>query len=446
MAESFVIQGGKPLRGEIKVAGAKNVALKVLIASLLTKDELILHNIPVIDDVIRLLEILKSLGIKSNIDGHTVSISSKNIKSTTVPLEVGARIRASYLALGPLLARFGEAIIPNPGGCRLGARPIDRHIEGLQKMGANIKYYSEDGYFHATTKKLHGTTYHFDKNSHTGTEALILAAVLAEGETRLQNAAEEVEVDDLIQCIQLMGGHIERKPNREIVIEGVSKLHGAEYTIMSDRNEEVTFAIAAAMTKGYLIVKNSTPHTLTPFLKEFQKSGGIVEKISDTVTKYSAGKKYVPTHVTTLPHPGFMTDWQSPWALFMTQANGSSTVHETIFENRFSYVEELKKMGANIEFYEPKINNPKDYYNFRWEDHSDGCCQAIRIVGPTKLHNAVLSMHDLRAGATLLIAAMSAEGKSYIQNVEQIDRGYERIDKRFKAVEADIIRVTEGGP
>ncbi|HLD24756.1 MAG TPA: UDP-N-acetylglucosamine 1-carboxyvinyltransferase, partial [Patescibacteria group bacterium] len=231
--ETFVITGGKSLTGEIHVGGAKNVALKILIASLLTDDEMIIHNVPRLRDVFSLIDVLTSLGVHVDFRNHDLRIKNGSVANRpNVPLDLGAKLRTSSMVLGPLLARYGKALVPNPGGCRLGARPIDRHIEGLRLMGATITYDSEDGYFHAEAAKLHGATIRFEKNTHTGTETILLAAVLAEGTTVIENAAAEVEVDDLIACLNQMGAEIQRKDARTIVINGVEKLHGVEYTIM----------------------------------------------------------------------------------------------------------------------------------------------------------------------------------------------------------------------
>ncbi len=441
--DKFIVTGGNPLRGEISVAGAKNVALKILVASLLTDEEIIIHNVPEIRDVAFMLEVLKALGVDHTRDGHTVRVKHTHVPKAKVPLEVGARLRTSSLVLGPLLARYGEATTPNPGGCRLGARPIDRHIDALKDMGATIDYRSDDGYFYATSDGLHGATVHFPKNTHTGTETLILAAVLARGQTVLENAAEEIEIDDLIACLVQMGAKIHRVEPRKIVIDGVASLHGTEYTIMPDRNEEVTFAIAAVMTSGDIVVKNSARKYLGDFLSVYAKAGGLYEEVDESTTRYKAGNTLIATDVVTTQYPGFMTDWQAPWAVLMTQATGISTLHETVFESRFSYVAELSKMGAHIEFYDPKIKNPETFYNFNWSDRVPGFHQAIKITGPTKLHNAVLEINDLRAGATLILAALSASGESVIHGVEQVDRGYEHIEDRLRALGARIERVKE---
>lgn len=441
--DKLIISGGIPLKGEIAVAGAKNVALKILVASLLTDEEVIIHNVPQIRDVFSMLDVLTVLGVEATIDGHTVRVKHTHVHGAKVPLDMGARLRTSSMVMGPLLARYGEATTPNPGGCRLGARPIDRHISALKEMGAEIEYNSEDGYFYGTTKGLHGVTIVFPKNTHTGTETLILAAVLARGTTVLENAAEEVEIDDLIACLNGMGAKIHRESPRKISIEGVPSLHGTEYSIMPDRNEEITFAIAAVMTGGDIVVKNSSRENLAAFLSVFTKAGGHFQLIDDTTTRYLSGGILHPVDVVTGQYPGFMTDWQAPWAVMMTQATGVSTIHETVFESRFSYVSELKKMGANIAFYDPKVANPETFYNFNWADRVPGYHQGIRITGPTKLHNAVLDINDLRAGATLILAALSAAGESTIHGVEQVDRGYEKIEERLRTLGAHIERVGE---
>lgn len=441
--EKFVVQGGYPLKGEIKLQGAKNVALKMFVASLLTEEELILHNVPKIRDVYGMLEILNELGVVTTWEDHSVRLHFKANGVTTVPLDVGARLRTSSLVLGPLLLQYGKADIPNPGGCRLGVRPIDRHIKAIGDMGAKITYDSSDGFFHATSEKLIATTVQFDKVTHTGTEAVILAAVKAQGTTIINNAAQEIEIDDLIQLLNNMGGKISRTKPDQITVQGVQELHGTEYTIMPDRNEEVTWAIAAVVTGGEITVIDSERQYLTAFLEPFKKAGGQVIEHDKRTTTYKATLPLKPIDIETSPHPGFMTDWQAPWALLMTQAQGVSTVHETVFESRFSYVSHLQKMGASIEFYEPAVANPHTVYNFNWEDRIDGTFQGIRIIGPSKLHNAVAEIDDIRAGATLLIASLAAQGESYIYSPQTVDRGYEEIEVRLRQLGAKIIREKE---
>lgn len=441
--DKFIVTGGKKLSGNIAISGAKNVALKALVASLLTSEKVVIHNIPQIADVHLMIEVMKSLGVEVSRSGKTVTMNGKRARSNRVPLEVGARLRTSSMVLGPMLARFGTATIPNPGGCRLGARPIGRHITALKEMGAEIRYDSKDGYFYASTEGLKAATIEFPKNTHTGTETIILAAVLAEGKTVLKNAAQEVEIDDLIHLLNSMGADIKRLKPREIVVNGVESLKGTEYTIMGDRNEEVTYAIAAAMTDGEIVVEESEIENLDSFIEPFTNAGGGVEVLDQKRTKYFKAHDLKAIDVTTSIHPGFMTDWQAPWAVMMTQAAGRSMIHETVFEKRFSYVGELLKMGAAIEFFDPDVVDPKAFYNFNWHDKPSDYHQGIYITGPTKLHEAVLEINDLRAGATLVLAALLAPGTSVIHGVDQIDRGYEAFESRLSALGATIERVKE---
>lgn len=437
--DKFTISGGNKLIGQIKVSGAKNVAMKVILAGLLTNDEILVKNVPHISSVVGTAEMLKPLGLKTTFNSeHTMVINGDNLKTHMISLEVGQLYRTATMVLGPLLSRFGRAVVPNPGGCRIGRRPIDRHVEGLKAMGAKIKY--KDGYFWATAAKLTGTHYKFTSNTHTGTETLILAAVLADGETILENAAEEPEIDNLIQLLNMMGGKIRRINKRMIVIQGVKKLSGCEFTVMPDRNEAVTFAIAAIASGGNIIVEDCQREYLKSFLEILTKSDGGWEPISNNKTRFFAGKKLQSTDVITKPYPGFMTDWQAPWSLLMTQAEGVSSIHETIYEDRFGYVDQLRKMGAKIDFYHPKISNPSELYNFNWSDRKTSNYQAIKIHGPTTLHNAIMEVSDLRAGITLVLAALMAEGESVIRGIEHIERGYENIEERLRILGGNIRR------
>lgn len=433
----YIISGGTPLKGEVTVSGAKNVALKAIVAGLLTSEELVIDNVPLISDLFTMKEIIEGLGAKVDINHHQLRIKADNITNFKVPLEAGARLRTSSMVLGPLLARFGQAIIPNPGGCRIGARPIDRHIKGIESMGAEISY--QEGYFQAKAKKLKGTRYKFAKNSHTGTETLILAAVLAEGETVIENAAAEPEVDDLINLLYEMGAKIKRISERRIVILGVDKLYGTKYKIMPDRNEAVTYAIGAIATNGNVLVHGVRPDSLTAFLKKLEEVKASYE-IKDQAIRFFRKGKLMATKIVTKPHPGFMTDWQAPWAVLASQCQGESIIHETIFENRFGYASELIKMGAKITSFQPKIINPAKFYNFNWINNHSCRFQAIKILGPTQLHNAVLEVTDLRAGATLVLAALAASGESIIHGIEHIDRGYEIFESQLEKLGAKIKR------
>ena len=438
--ERLIIQGGRKIKGEIRVSGAKNVAMKVLLTGLLTHKPIQVKNIPLISSVTGTADFIRHLGVKVHFYDHTVKIQGQGLSKFSLPLEMGGLYRTATMVLGPLLNTFGKASVPNPGGCRLGARPVDRHITGLKKMGVKIKY--QEGYFQATCKKLTGTRYKFPKNSHTGTETLILAAVKAEGETILENASLEPEVDDLINILCRMGAKIKRLNNRSIVIKGVKKLIGCEYNIMPDRNEVVTFAIASIASNGNLLIKGAQNSNLKDFLKILTKIGIPYRIIDENSILFKSPKKFNSSHIITRPHPGFMTDWQAPWALLMTQAEGKSTIHETIFEDRFNYVSQLLKMGAKIEQYSPQVKNKNEFYNFDWSNNHP-VFQAIRIQGNTPLHEAVLEVADLRAGATLVIAASIAEGTSIIYGLNHIDRGYEKIETRLAGLGVSIKRLTD---
>jgi UDP-N-acetylglucosamine 1-carboxyvinyltransferase len=438
--QKFIIKGGNSLKGTSKISGAKNAATKMLIATCLTDEEITLHNVPLISDFHTMLEIIQELGGEVSLEDHTVKVKMQKFSKNELSLDTAARIRTSIMFLAPLLLRTGSAIIPNPGGCRLGARPVDRLIDGLNQMGANITYHSEDGYFHAQADSLHGTNYHFEKSTHTGTETLIIAAVLAEGKTILDNAAQEPEIDELIELLNHMGAKVKRIEPRKIEIEGVKKLHSAEYTIEPDRNDVVTFAIAAVVTKGDIFIEGAKKEYIEEFLKKLDEAGGGYEVKDDGIRFYYKGPLNA-VDVTTAPHPGFMTDWQAPWAILMTQATGKSIIHETVFENKMGYINDLKKMGAKAELFNPTIPNPEEVYNFNLADDHPEYFHAVLIEGPTKLHNAVVSMKDIRAGAAVVIAALAATGKSTIFDIEKLDRGYENFEQRVAQLGADIKRV-----
>ncbi len=440
--EKFVITGGKKLQGEITVSGAKNVALKALVAACLTNDPVVIENIPLISDFFIMAKIIKDLGGSVVIKDHVATVVIAEIKNPTIALDVAAQVRTSSMFLAPLLARTKEAKVPNPGGCRLGARPIDRTIDGLAQMGAVIRYDSTDGYFYAKTNGLVGHNYTFEKNTHTGTETMLLACVMAQGTSTLHNAAEEPEVDELITLLHSMGAKIKRQGKRTIVIEGVEKLHGTHFTVGADRNEIVTFAIAAIVTGGNVFVRGAVGKGLTEFLDALSLCGGGFEEKENGIRFFAKGQLSA-IDIETGQYPGFMTDWQSPWAVLMTQAAGESVIHETVFESRFGYVNQLKKMGAHIEFFNPDVLDPAKTYNFNITKETMEKFQAIRVFGPTKLHNAVVSVSDLRAGATLVLAALIAKGESTVFGVEILDRGYEKFDERLKNLGANIERTQE---
>lgn len=439
--DKLVIKGGKKLTGTVEVSGSKNVALKLMVAACLTEEEVVIENIPLISDLMVMADIISQLGGKVRFTGHTVSIEMKDFNGDKITLERAAEIRTSFMFLAPLLARLRSAVVPNPGGCRIGARPIDRIIDGIKKLGAQIKYDSKDGYFYAKTNGLLGTKYRFNKNTHTGTETMIIASVLAKGITILENAALEPEIDELIEFLNSMGAKVMRLENRKIEIIGVDKLHSTKFRIGSDRNEVVTFAVAAILTEGDIFIKNTRTSGLEEFLTELEKIGGGFQQKDGGIRFYYKGK-ISPIDINTNFYPGFMTDWQGPWSLLLTKAEGVSTVHETVYENRFTYVKELEKMGAILELFDPKVNNPEKFYNFNVKDGKN-LLHALKIKGPAKLHNAILDVSDLRAGATLVLAALSAKGESVVFGLEHLDRGYEQFEKRLKSLGADIKRVKE---
>ncbi|OGH02432.1 MAG: UDP-N-acetylglucosamine 1-carboxyvinyltransferase [Candidatus Levybacteria bacterium RIFCSPHIGHO2_01_FULL_37_17] len=441
--EYFEITGGRRLKGKTNIFGSKNVALKVMVAACLSEIECVIENIPLISDVRIMADIIEHLGGKVVFKDHKLLVKMEKFSSDKISLGNAAEIRTSYMFLAPLLARVGTAIIPNPGGCRIGARPIDRVIDGLKKMGVEIKYQSKDGYFHAVAPNgLHGTVYKFEKSTHTGTETMILAAVLAKGTTVLQNAAQEPEVDELIAFLRRLGAKIQRENKRTIVIQGVSKLSGAKFKVFPDRNEIVTLAVAGIITEGDVFIKNVQQKGLEEFLEMLNEVGAGYKIELDGIRFFYKGSLKA-ANVVTGYYPGFMTDWQGPWAVLMTKAEGVSILHERVYENRFTYVEELKKMGANIELFSPAVDNPSKYYNFNISDDKKIFYHAAKIKGPSVLHNAVMDISDLRAGATLVLAALSAQGKSILFGLEYLDRGYEQFEQRLKKLGANIKRVQE---
>jgi len=440
--EKFVIKGGNKLHGTVQVTGAKNAALKLLVAACLTDEEVTIHNIPLIADVFVMVAIMKELGAKVEIKGHTISIQLKKFRHSSIPLDKAALARTSSMFIAPLLTRTGEAIIPNPGGCRLGARPIDRTVEGIGKMNVDITYHSEDGYFHAKTKGLVATKYKFLKNTHTGTETMILAAALAKGTTILENAAEEPEIDDTIGLINKMGGSVKRTGKRQITIVGVEKLHGAEFTVSPDRIEVATFAIAAVVTGGDIFVKDAQKAAIDAFLEKYKETGAGYTMKEDGIHFFANGILSA-VNVTTGVYPAFLTDWQAPWAVLMTQAQGTATVHETVFENKLGYIVDLKKMGAGVKLFNPDIEDKEKVYNFNLEDDKPAYFHAVKITGPKKLHDAVMTTLDIRAGAAVVLAALCAKGISTIYGVEKLDRGYEKFEERLTKLGANIKRVEE---
>lgn len=440
--DKYVIKGGDKLKGTVSVSGAKNAALKTLVAACLTDEKVIIKNIPLISDFFVMVEIMKDLGVEVEIRGHTATVQARKFSHFSIPLDKAAEARTSSMFIAPLLARLGEAIIPNPGGCRLGARPIDRTIEGIKKLDAEVSYLSDDGYFHAKTKGLKGARYKFHKNSHTGTETMIMAAVLARGKTVLENAAEEPEIDDVIRLLNRMGSDIKRTALREITINGVNRLSGGEIEISPDRIEVATFAVGAIVTGGDIFIKDAQKANIDSFLEKLNLTGAGIETSSDGIRFYANGKLDA-VDVATGIFPGFLTDWQALWGVLMTQAVGKSVIHETVFENKLGYIADLERMGAEVRLFNPKVKSPEKVYNFNLDDDSPELNHAVEIKGPTPLHNAVMTTLDIRAGAAVVLAALAASGTSTIFGIEKLDRGYENFDKRLRALGANIKRVKD---
>ena len=441
--DKFIVKGGIKLIGRTEVSGAKNVALKALVAACLTNEKVTIENVPLISDLTTMIDIINELGAEAGINDHKVIVRAKDFKKTKISLEEAAQVRTSAMFMVPLLVREGNAIIPNPGGCRIGARPIDRTIEGLRAMGAKISYKSSDGYFYMQTiDGLNGADYTFNKTTHTGTETLILAGALAKGKTILRNVAMEPEIDELIELLIKMGAKIKKTKKATIEIEGVSKLRGTTFTVGPDRNEAVTLAIAGIISKGDIFIEGIEKLPLDSFISKMKEIGAGVDVKKDGIRFYYKGQ-ISASSIETSPYPAFMTDWQAPWAVLMTQAEGESIIHERVYESRFGYIEQLQKMGAEIKLFNPHVKNPDGFYNFNIEDDDPKNYHAARIKGKTPLHNGVVIISDLRAGATLVLAALAAVGESVILEVHHLDRGYEKLEERLNSLGAKIIRENE---
>ncbi len=422
--QKFVITGGVPLSGEVRIAGAKNAVLKMMAAAVLTDQPCLLRNVPNISDVAILRELLSDIGFEvRRINGDALELHAVEATWPFVPLEAGVKMRASFILLGPMLARFGRVILPNPGGDRIGRRPVDLHVSALEQMGATIVY--RNGYYFASAPEagLHGAHIDFPTVTVMGTENAMMAATLAQGTTVLDNAALEPEVDDLIQMLGGMGARIERTADRRIEIDGVDALHGTEHRVLGDRLEAETFAIAAAVTGGSVKATGVDPSHLGAFLSVCDQMGIAYEAdaAGSTLTVHGAANGGLrAVDVRTDPYPGFATDFQAPLSVLMTQAQGTSSIHETIFEDRLDHLLELVRMGARVELVD--------------ERHA-------RITGPTQLHGAEVGIADLRAGATLILAALTAGGTSVISGIEHVDRGYEQIEAKLVALGARINRI-----
>lgn len=415
----FIIQGQAKLSGEIEVKGAKNAALKIIPAALLSREKITINNMPDIEDTRRALELMEELGAEIKRTGSTVEIQIKEIFKNKISENIAGKFRASIMFAGVILARAGEVKFPHPGGCVLGAatRPIDLFLEGFGAMGAEIK--EKEDHYHIKAKKLKGCEYFFTTVTVTGTEAMMMAAILAEGDTVLKNCAMEPEISVLAEYLNRQGARIVGAGTPTVKIEGVKEIRAGKFNIIPDRIETGTFAIMAAATKSEIKITNCEPKHIESLLSIFKKQGIKFETGEDWL-KILPDKNIKSYNIKTREYPGFPTDLQSPYTVLATQANGSSLIHETIYERRLLFTDMLAQMGADIIMCDP---------------------HRVVINGPTKLYGRKLTSPDLRAGITMIIAALIAEGETEIDNIYQIDRGYEDIDGRLRALGADIKRI-----
>lgn len=432
MTQAFLIKGGIPLKGEIKLAGSKNTATKMMVASLLTPEKIVLENFPRIGDTEITAELCKNVGSKIKINGHRLEIQTPKITNFRVK-QLSQRNRIPILALGPLLSRVKKAEVPVLGGDKIGHRPIDFHIGALAKMGAKITV--KDLVYRAETKGLRGVSINLPYPSVGATENIILAAVLAKGKTEISGAAVEPEIIDLIKLLQKMGAIIELGVDRKIHIEGVKKLNGAIHRIIPDRNEAVSFAVMALATRGKIFIKEARQSHLINFLNAVRRLGGDFKITPEGIEFSRKSDFFKPLTAETDTHPGFMTDWQQPFCVLLTQAKGKSIIHETVYEERFAYTEDLKRMGAQIKLSTECLGNLPCRFSGKGYNHS---CQ---IQGPTSLKGARIVIPDIRAGIAHIIAALTAEGESLITGIEHIDRGYENLEGRLKSLGAKIKRI-----
>lgn len=422
--QKFVITGGVPLHGEVRIAGAKNAVLKEMAAAVLTDEPVTLHNVPRISDVAILREVMGDIGVEvRRANGDAIVLQAREAPWPFVPLEAALKMRASFILLGPMLARFGRVILPNPGGDRIGRRPVDFHVAAMEQLGATIVY--RNGYYFAAAPAggLRGAHITFPTVSVMGTENALLGATLARGTTVIENAALEPEVDDLIAMLVDMGARIQRGPDRRIEVEGVDRLGGTEHRVIGDRLEAETFAIAAATTRGDVTLRGIDPAHMGAFLEVCDRMGVAHEADAAAASLRILGSTSGPLKaidVRTEPYPGFATDYQAPLSVLMTQAEGVSSIHETIFEDRLDHTRELVRMGADIEVLDER---------------------RARISGPCRLRGAEVGIADLRAGATLVLAALIADGTSVIHGIEHVDRGYEQIEAKLVAIGARINRI-----
>ena len=417
--QELEVEGGIPLTGEVTISGAKNAALPVLCASLLADGPLVLDNVPQLDDVTTTVRLLRLLGVAVETDTTTrLTLDASGVSSFVAPYELVKTMRASILTLGPLLGRFGRADVSLPGGCAIGARPVDLHVRALKSMGAGIEI--SEGYIRARAKRLSGARLVLDTVTVTGTENLLMAAVLARGESLIENAAREPEVVDLADCLVAMGAKIEGAGTATIRVQGVDRLEGVEFEVMPDRIESGTYLVAAAVTGGHITIRKTIPETLDAVLQKLTDAGAAIELGSDWIRLDMRGRRPEAVDVSTAPYPGFPTDMQAQFCVLDAIAAGSGTITETIFENRFQHALELQRLGADI-----TVRG-----------------NTLVIRGVESLTGAQVMATDLRASASLVLAGLAADGITRVGRIYHIDRGYERIDQKLTELGAKIRRLT----
>ncbi|EKD71637.1 MAG: hypothetical protein ACD_46C00139G0005 [uncultured bacterium] len=416
--EKLIIQGNIPLNGEIKISGAKNAALPILAASLLSSAPIQISNIPHLQDVTTIVSLLGQMGVNVTLDERSnIEIDAGHLTSFHAPYELVRTMRASVLVLGPLLSRFGQAEVSLPGGCAIGTRPVDQHLKGMQAMGAEIEI--ENGYIKAKAKKLHGATIIMDLITVTGTENIMMAGVLAEGQTIIHNAAREPEVEDLANFLNTLGAKVSGAGTSTIVIDGVKELSGGSYSVMPDRIETGTYLAAAVITQGKIKVKNTRPDLLESVLLKLEETNATIDTGNDWISLDMKGNRPHAINISTAPYPAFPTDMQAQMMAVNAIAEGTGVITETVFENRFMHVQELQRMGADIAL---KGNT------------------AI-CTGMPKLHGAPVMATDLRASASLVLAGLAAHGETTIDRIYHIDRGYECIEEKLAQLGARIHRI-----
>ena len=417
--DKLLIRGGGPLDGTIRVSGSKNAALPILAATLLASEPVVVRNLPHLHDITTMIALLRSMGTELIVDETLgVEINGATTNCTTAPYELVKTMRASILVLGPLLARFGHARVSFPGGCAIGSRPVDQHLQGLEAMGAKIDV--DEGYITARCEsRLKGAHVFFDMVTVGGTENLLMAAALADGQTVLENAAREPEIVDLAECLIAMGAKISGHGSATIVVEGVDRLHGCDYSVMPDRIEAGTYLVAAAATRGRITLKDIAPHTLESVLAKLEDAGAVLTLKDNAISLDMQGRRPKSVNIKTLPYPGFPTDMQAQFTAMNAVAEGVAHVTETIFENRLIQTHEMNRMGAKISV--------------------EG--NTAMITGIDRLKGAPVMASDLRASASLVIAGLVADGETLVDRIYHIDRGYECIEEKFLALGADIRRL-----